>query len=74
MIVNLLGSVFYILIMMGTALVAQHKWQGWGFRCVGNLGWLILGTYLGLWSVTVFETIFIYIDTRAFFRWRRECQ
>ena len=72
--VNLLGCLFYVLILVGTGLVGQRKWQGWALRFVGNLGWLHLGIYLGLWSVVIFETIFIIIDARACRRWRRSAK
>lgn len=70
MLVNLFGSAFYLLILSGTYMVGLRMWQGWAFRLVGNLGWLVLGTYLGLWSVTLFETIFVCIDARSIVRWR----
>lgn len=71
MIVNLLGFLFYILIMIGTYFVARRQWQGWALRFAGNFGWVVLGTYLGLWSVMIFEFVFIVIDARACYTWRR---
>ena len=67
--VNVLGSLFYVLILYGTHLIAEGRRPGWMYRTAGNVGWLVLGAYLGLWSVVVFEFCFIYIDVRAWYRW-----
>lgn len=69
--INVLGSLFYVLILYGTHLIAEGRSPGWLWRIGGNVGWLVLGAYLGLWSVVVFEMAFTYVDARGYHRWKR---
>lgn len=62
--VDLLGHFAYVLLCLGTVLIAKYpgKNAGWLLRAAGDGMWVGLGFYLGLTSCVVWGALFTAID------------
>lgn len=69
---DLLGHVFYVLLIVGTVRLGRRKMDGWLFRIAGESGWAYLGIEMGMSSIVVWSLIFAAADTFAYLRWKKE--
>lgn len=67
--IDVLGGVFYACLLCGTYLLGMKKWYGWPMRVAGDIGWLVVGHWIGLYSVMVFSVLFMVIDVRGWWKW-----
>lgn len=67
---DFLGHLFYITILTGTILVGNKNKVGWLFRIAGDIGWIIVGWYIGMTSIVVWSSIFTVNELRNYLRWR----
>jgi hypothetical protein len=73
LIIDLLGHVSYMLVFVGTLLVANKKASGWLVKMLGGLLWAVVGaTYLKLSSVFLWEGLYFLVCLHAYLKWRRE--
>ena len=68
---DFLGHIFYIIILTGTTLVGNKKKTGWLFRIVGDLGWVLIGWYIGMYSIMIWSSIFALNELRNYRLWRK---
>ena len=72
MMLDIFGHLSYILIGFGTYLVARKNTKGWWVRATGNLGWVIIGCFLGLSSIILWEGAFLIGDLWFGYKWKNE--
>ena len=70
--IDFLGHVAYFFILLGTYLISKKKVYGWVVKIIGDIIWLILGIYLGLSSIWVWEFGFIITALYAIKSWNKE--
>jgi len=67
---DLLGHLFYISILIGTVLLTRKHKYGWLFRVVGDIGWVVIGCIIGMYSIMIWSTVFCLNDLRGFLKWK----
>jgi len=65
------GHVFYVLIFIGTNLIAKKNNVGWLLRLLGELGWTLIGVYMEMTSIWVWGIIFTFNDAYGYVKWNR---
>jgi len=71
---DVLGHVFYALLVVGNWLIGNKKIWGFAFYFVANLGWLWIGWEIGMTSIWFWEIIFVALAARNFWKWRQDAQ
>jgi len=70
-VLDAIGHVGYILLLIGTLLVTRRQAAGWLFRLAGESIWVVLGIKLGLTSVVTWGLVFIILELRGWWAWRK---
>lgn len=69
--VDILGHIAYIFILVGMILLTQKYAFGFAFRFLGELGWVLIGFYLGLSSIWFWGILFMVTDSYGFWNWNK---
>jgi len=69
---DVLGHIFYVSILTGTILLTKKNKWGWLFRVIGDIGWVIIGWQISMYSIVIWSSIFSINDFRGFLKWRSE--
>jgi len=64
------GHLFYIFILIGTILLTKKKKYGWITRVVGDVGWVGIGYFIGMWSIVFWSGVFALNDFRGYLIWK----
>ena len=54
-----LGLISSIIYLTGNIFLARHRVRGWWLRIVGAIGWIVVGTMIGMNSILLLEIIAI---------------
>jgi len=68
---DLMGHIFYLLIVVGMLLLSKKIRYGWILRFWGEFGWVMIGVSMGMSSIYIWGFIFMGIDLYGFLRWSR---
>ena len=67
---DLFGHIFYIFILIGTILLTKKNKNGWLCRIIGDIGWVIVGYFLGLSSIIFWSSIFALNEIKGYLTWK----
>lgn len=70
--IDFFGHCFYAFMALGTWYLGKRDINGWWLRMFGNAGWIVLGFWLGLSSIWLWEILFLFLALRAYFEWKQE--
>lgn len=65
---DILGHLGYTLIFLGMVSIAKEERVGWILRFLGEAIWVIIGIYLGMTSIWIWGSLFMFIDMFAIWR------
>ena len=68
--IDFFGHAFYAFMALGTYYLGKQDSAGWWLRMFGNAGWIVLGYQLGLWSIVLWEIVFLYLAWVAHEEWQ----
>ena len=69
---DLLGHIGYLLVVVGTLMIARKDIRGWWPRMVGDVFIVSMGLLLGVSSLWIWGTVFLLIDIFGYRKWKRE--
>lgn len=69
--IDAFGYLFYAFLMLGTYLIGQRYPGGWQLRFIGDIGWALLGFWMGVSSIVVFGILFSILDVKGYVAWKR---
>lgn len=64
-----LGHVFYGSLFLGQYLLTRKSKWGWVLRCVGDVGWTVIGMHLGLTCIWMWGFAFLANDIKGYLDW-----
>jgi len=64
------GHIFYANILIGTILLTKKKKIGWATRVIGDIGWAVIGYFIGMYSIMIWSSIFALNDFRGYLMWK----
>lgn len=64
------GHLFYISILVGTILLTKKNKYGWLTRVVGDIGWVVVGYFIGMNSIILWSSVFALNDLRGYLLWK----
>ena len=67
--IDLLGHIFYAMILLGMLGVSWKSRYGWALRFAGEMGWVWLGFLLNLSSIYIWGLMFMAVDIYGFIHW-----
>ena len=70
--VDVWGHIGYGLLFLGQFLISKNNSKGWALRTVGEVLWLIIGFYIGMSSVWIWGTLFLYVDIKGWYDWNKK--
>ena len=68
---DLIGHLFYAIILAGNRFLARQSIIGWPLRFVGEFGWVAIGFYIGMTSIWTWGLIFAGYDLYGYYSWKK---
>ena len=69
--IDYFGHWGYAFIGLGLYYLGLGDKVGWLFRLFGELVWIILGIWMGMSSIWLWGIIFLAVDIRGYFAWKK---
>lgn len=69
--IELATHCLYVILIFRTILLSQKRKIGWLFAVTADLGWVIVGLVIGLYSMVMWSLVFATMDFRGYLKWRK---
>ena len=63
-----------VLSIVSLELTTRKLWYGWAVGIINQGVWYYIGISNRLWGCVALTTVFLFMQARALYRWRREAR
>ena len=67
--IDVIGHIGYFYIALGVWLLSYKNKYGWMCRFVGEGIWIVLGITMQITSIWMWGILFMFLDTKGYYKW-----